>query len=192
FRAVATRYEKRAHIYLGTVTLAVLITWLRTCSGKQCPVTSFADPVRATDGLALAHQLLNGLDQRANRILAQVAVLKDNGSNPGIVDRAGALQAEAEAVSLPYLIRYAELGLALHQAIGGAEHDLATTITRLQRLTIGGDYRSFTDIACFMDGLPLPSPSVTRSAPSDEHVRFAWHQLVDPTCPAGHRRPATR
>ncbi|WP_437097616.1 IS5 family transposase [Streptomyces longwoodensis] len=30
FRAVATRYEKRAYIYLGTVTLAALIVWLRT------------------------------------------------------------------------------------------------------------------------------------------------------------------
>ncbi|WP_078531390.1 MULTISPECIES: IS5 family transposase [Streptomyces] len=30
FRAVATRYEKRAHIYLGTVTLAALMIWLRT------------------------------------------------------------------------------------------------------------------------------------------------------------------
>ncbi|MCX5535890.1 IS5 family transposase [Streptomyces sp. NBC_00006] len=30
FRAVATRYEKRAYIYLGTVTLAALIIWLRT------------------------------------------------------------------------------------------------------------------------------------------------------------------
>lgn len=29
FRAVATRYEKRAHIHLGTVTLAALIIWLR-------------------------------------------------------------------------------------------------------------------------------------------------------------------
>ncbi|MFD9053585.1 IS5 family transposase [Streptomyces zaomyceticus] len=30
FRAVATRYEKRAYIYLGTVTFAALIIWLRT------------------------------------------------------------------------------------------------------------------------------------------------------------------
>ena len=29
FRAVATRYEKRAYIYLGTVTLAALTIWLR-------------------------------------------------------------------------------------------------------------------------------------------------------------------
>jgi transposase len=30
FRAVATRYEKRAYIHLGTVTLAALAIWLRT------------------------------------------------------------------------------------------------------------------------------------------------------------------
>jgi transposase len=30
FRAVATRYEKRAYIYLGTITLATLVIWLRT------------------------------------------------------------------------------------------------------------------------------------------------------------------
>lgn len=30
FRAVATRYEKRGYISLGTVTLAALISWLRT------------------------------------------------------------------------------------------------------------------------------------------------------------------
>jgi transposase len=30
FRAVATRYDKRAYIYLGTVTVASLVIWLRT------------------------------------------------------------------------------------------------------------------------------------------------------------------
>ncbi|WP_331755645.1 hypothetical protein [Streptomyces sp. NBC_01643] len=29
-KAVATRYEKRAHTYLGTITLAALTIWLRT------------------------------------------------------------------------------------------------------------------------------------------------------------------
>ncbi|MEW2426294.1 transposase [Streptomyces nigra] len=29
-RAVATRYEKRAYIYLGTVSLTTLMIWLRT------------------------------------------------------------------------------------------------------------------------------------------------------------------
>lgn len=30
FRAVATRYDKRAYIYLGTVTAATLLIWLRS------------------------------------------------------------------------------------------------------------------------------------------------------------------
>ncbi|GLV82423.1 hypothetical protein Slala03_21120 [Streptomyces lavendulae subsp. lavendulae] len=30
FRAVASRYEKRAYTYLGTITLAALVIWLRT------------------------------------------------------------------------------------------------------------------------------------------------------------------
>ncbi|MFC4121438.1 IS5/IS1182 family transposase, partial [Nonomuraea zeae] len=30
FRAVATRYDKRAYIFRGTVTLAALVIWLRT------------------------------------------------------------------------------------------------------------------------------------------------------------------
>ncbi|MGW4473859.1 IS5/IS1182 family transposase, partial [Nonomuraea sp. NPDC004354] len=30
FRAVATRYDKRAYMFLGTVTVAALVIWLRT------------------------------------------------------------------------------------------------------------------------------------------------------------------
>jgi hypothetical protein len=30
FRAVATRYDKRGYVYLGTVTAAALLIWLRT------------------------------------------------------------------------------------------------------------------------------------------------------------------
>lgn len=29
FRAVATRYDKRGYVYLGTVTAAALLIWLR-------------------------------------------------------------------------------------------------------------------------------------------------------------------
>ncbi|MEV8529254.1 ATP/GTP-binding protein [Streptomyces sp. NPDC052000] len=141
--------------------------------------TSFADPVRATDELVLAHQLLDGLDQRANRILAHLAALiADAGSDQGVVGRAHALQAEAEAAGLPYLTRYVELGLALHHAIRGAGHDLAATIGRLQDLTAGGDFGFFTDIAHFMGDLSLPGPSATRWTEGEEHVRSAWRSLV--------------
>jgi transposase len=30
FRAVATRYDKRAHVFLGTITTAALVIWLRS------------------------------------------------------------------------------------------------------------------------------------------------------------------
>jgi transposase len=33
FRAVATRYDKRAYIFLGTVTVASIKIWLRSISG---------------------------------------------------------------------------------------------------------------------------------------------------------------
>ncbi|MFE3687630.1 hypothetical protein ACFXPM_30975 [Streptomyces sp. NPDC059095] len=76
--------------------------------------TAVTDPMRATEELALADQLLAGLDQRANRILAQVvALIKDAGSYPALTDRAQALRAAAENAGLPYLTRYVELGLAL-------------------------------------------------------------------------------
>lgn len=37
FRAVTTRYDRRACIYLGTITVATLTLRLRTWSGKQDP-----------------------------------------------------------------------------------------------------------------------------------------------------------
>lgn len=30
YRAVATRYDKRAYVYLGTATVAATLIWLRT------------------------------------------------------------------------------------------------------------------------------------------------------------------
>ncbi|MEV8457688.1 ATP/GTP-binding protein [Streptomyces sp. NPDC052095] len=45
-------------------------------------VLSFADPARADDELALAYQLLNGLDQRSNTLLARiVALIEDAGAD---------------------------------------------------------------------------------------------------------------
>ncbi|MGW8882519.1 ATP/GTP-binding protein, partial [Streptomyces mirabilis] len=50
---------------------------------------SFADPARrAGDELALAHQLLNGLDQRSNTLLAQVVTLIKDAGTDTVPDRA--------------------------------------------------------------------------------------------------------
>ncbi|MFD3940620.1 hypothetical protein ACFWSF_38145 [Streptomyces sp. NPDC058611] len=122
---------------------------------------SFADPDRADDELALARQLLEGLGQRSNSLLAQVvALIKDAGTS-GVTDRAQSLHAEIEAAGLPFLHRFVELALAFHHAVRGENQDLGATIDRLRTLTTGG-FAYFTDLAHFMASLPLPEPSTTR------------------------------
>ncbi|MGW2600006.1 ATP/GTP-binding protein [Streptomyces klenkii] len=139
---------------------------------------SFADPVRADDELALAHQLLDGLDQRANTLLARIVALIKDAGTPGVTDRAQNLRTDIEAAGLPYLIRFLELGLAFHHAVRGAGDDLAATVERLHDLTAGGDFAYFTDIAHFMAGLPLPGPTATRWISGEQAVRDRWHRLV--------------
>ncbi|MGW7328139.1 ATP/GTP-binding protein [Streptomyces sp. NPDC054840] len=139
---------------------------------------SFADPVRADSELALAHQLLDGLDQRSNTLLAQiVALIKDAGSGD-VTARAQNLRTDIEAAGLPFLHRFVELALAFHHAVRGEDHGLAAAIGRLRALTATGDFAYFTDVAYFMAGLPLPEPSTTRWANSEDDVRSAWRGLV--------------
>ncbi|MFB9485503.1 hypothetical protein ACFFSH_40025, partial [Streptomyces filamentosus] len=141
---------------------------------------SFADPARAADELALAHQLLEGLDQRSNTLLAQVvALIKDAGtSDRDIAARAESLRTDIETAGLPFLHRFVELALAFHHAVRGDDQDLAVTIGRLRTLTATGDFAYFTDITHFMAGLPLPAPSTTRWTRSEDDVRSAWRGLV--------------
>ncbi|MFC6987100.1 hypothetical protein [Streptomyces cirratus] len=140
---------------------------------------SFADPVRADDELALAHLLLDGLDQRSNTLLAQVvALIKDAGTH-GVPDRAQSLHSDIEAAGLPFLHRFVELAAAFHHAVRDEHQDLAATISRLRELTASGDFAYFVDVAHFMAGLPLPGPSATRWTESEEHVRSSWRRLVE-------------
>ncbi|WP_372412095.1 ATP/GTP-binding protein [Streptomyces luteireticuli] len=140
---------------------------------------SFADPDRADDELALAHQLLDGLDQLSNTLLAQVvALIKDAGTDDALTDRAQGLHADIDNAGLPYLIRFLELGLAFHHAVRGEDQNLAATIDRLRELTATGDFAYFTDIAHFMAGLPLPGPTTTRWIDGPDGVRARWQHLV--------------
>ncbi|GGY79018.1 ATP/GTP-binding protein [Streptomyces omiyaensis] len=141
---------------------------------------SFADPDRAADELAYAHQLLDGLDQRSNTLLTQVvALIKDAGtSDRDVAARAENLRTDIETAGLPFLHRFVELALAFHHAVRGADQDLAATIGRLRTLTTTGDFAYFTDIAHFMADLPLPAPSTVRWTKSEDEVRSAWRGLV--------------
>ncbi|MFD0271384.1 hypothetical protein ACFVGY_33170 [Streptomyces sp. NPDC127106] len=138
---------------------------------------SFADPDRADDELALAHQLLDGLDQRSNTLLAQVVALKDAGTGD-VTTRAQSLRDDLEAAGLPFLHRFVELALAFHHAVRGEDQAQAATIGRLRALTATGDFAYFTDIAHFMAGFPLPEPSTPRWITSEADVRAAWRGLV--------------
>ncbi|MEW1637582.1 hypothetical protein AB0469_26365 [Streptomyces sp. NPDC093801] len=139
---------------------------------------SFTDPTRADDELALAHQLLEGLDQRSNTLLAQVvALIKDAGTGD-VTARAHNLRTDIETAGLPFLHRFVELALAFHHAVRGEDQDVAAAISRLRTLTATGDFAYFTDIAHFMAGLPLPEPSTTRWTKSETDVRSAWRCLV--------------
>ncbi|WP_327372291.1 ATP/GTP-binding protein [Streptomyces sp. NBC_01217] len=139
---------------------------------------SFADPDRADAELCLAHQLLEGLDQRSNALLAQVvALIKDAGTD-GITDRARSLNTDITAAGLPFLHRFVELAVAFHHAVREEDQELAAAIRRLRELTATGDFAYFTDIAHFMGGLPLPGPTTTQWIDSPDAVRTRWQHLV--------------
>ncbi|WP_030965920.1 hypothetical protein [Streptomyces sp. NRRL S-378] len=143
---------------------------------------SFADPARADDELALAHQLLDGLDgldQRSNTLLAQVvALIKDAGTD-GVIGRVQSLHAQIDAAGLPFLHRFVELALAFHHAVRGEDQDVAATIDRLRALTTTGDFAYFADIAHFMAGRPGPASSTTRWLDSPDLTRARWQGIVE-------------
>ncbi|GAA4120045.1 hypothetical protein [Streptomyces hundungensis] len=139
---------------------------------------SFADPQRADDELALAHQLLDGVDQRANRLLAHITALIKDAGTPALPERAEQLRADIEAAGLPYLYRFLELALAFHHSVDSDGQALAVTIDRLHALTASGDFAHFYDIAHFMAGLSRTPGSAVRWLDGPDTARTKWRRLV--------------
>ncbi|MFK8905906.1 hypothetical protein [Streptomyces sp. YS-3] len=140
---------------------------------------AFADPARTDDELAFAHQLLDGLDQRANTLRAHIAALIRDAGAADVTDRAHSLRTGIDTSGLPYLHRFVELALAFHRAVCNDAGGLAATVGRLHELTDDtGDFSHFIDIAHFMADLPLPSPTATRWIDGNETVRNRWRHLV--------------
>ncbi|MER6218837.1 hypothetical protein ABT213_33010 [Streptomyces sp. NPDC001674] len=136
---------------------------------------SFADPDRADDELALAHQLLEGLDQRSHP--PRPGRRLDQGRRNRRRRHPRSEPANRHRCrGLPFLHRFVELALAFHHAVRGEEQDQAATIGRLHALTTTGDFAYFTDIAHYMAGLPLPETSTTRWTKSEAGVRSAWRR----------------
>ncbi|USQ85938.1 hypothetical protein NFX46_20760 [Streptomyces phaeoluteigriseus] len=68
--------------------------------------------------------------------------------------------------------------LAFHHAAQGEEDKIRVVINRLRELTRACDYAYYVDIAHFMAGLPLPSPSTATWLDGPDAVRAHWQQLV--------------
>ncbi|WP_431776301.1 ATP/GTP-binding protein [Streptomyces cucumeris] len=144
-------------------------------------VTAFTDPARADDELALAHQYLAQLDQRATTFYAAVAaLLRDAGTDRDVTDRATALLTQSTAAGLPWLTPLIHTAVAFHHAVRGAQNDLTATIDRLREATANGDFAYYVDIAHFMADLPLPAdrPSQPQWLDGDEPTRQRWRALV--------------
>ncbi|WP_308124893.1 ATP/GTP-binding protein [Streptomyces sp. NEAU-YJ-81] len=142
-------------------------------------VTAFAAPIRAADELALAHQYLAQLDQRATTLYAHVAALiRDAGTDHEVTDRATVLRTEIAVSGLAWLTPLLETALAFHHAVRDAPDDLAATLDRLREATANGDFTYYVDIATAMGGLPQPAGSTVLWLDDAHTVRERWRALV--------------
>ncbi|MGW3271850.1 hypothetical protein ACWDFH_10295 [Streptomyces kronopolitis] len=142
-------------------------------------VVAFSAPQRADDELALAHQYLEPLDQRATTFYAAVAALvRDAGTEADVTDRATVLRTESTVAGLPLLTPLIETAAAFHHAVRGAHEDLAATLDRLREASSDGDFAYYVDIVTAMGDLPQPEDSATQWLEEAPTVRRRWRALV--------------
>ncbi|MGK5548487.1 ATP/GTP-binding protein, partial [Streptomyces sp. URMC 127] len=141
---------------------------------------AFTDPARADDELALAHQLLEPLDQRATHLYAGIAaLLRDAGTHHNdVTDRATVLRTEIAVSGLAGYGPLLETALAFHHAVRGAHDDLTTAIGRLREATANGDYAYYIHIAAAMGDLPQPASPAIHWLDDAHTVRARWRALV--------------
>ncbi|MFG2681279.1 ATP/GTP-binding protein [Streptomyces sp. NPDC048392] len=167
----AARTEAEQHDALGEQAIAQTHIAL---------VTAFADPVRADDELALAHQLLDRLDQRATTLLAHVvALVRDAGTDRDVTGRATVLRTEINVAGLAWLTPLLETALAFHHAVRGAQDDLTATIDRLREETANGDFAYYVHITAAMGDLPQPAGPAIRWLDGEQATRERWRALVN-------------
>lgn len=141
---------------------------------------AFTDPATADTELALAEQLLAGVDLRATTLITHIAALaRDAGrSDADIDDRAQVLRAEIRTAGVTYTELALELALVFHHAVRDDHDQVAATLARLRENTRGGDFFYYCDIAAFMADLALEEGSPTRWIDGAQHTRRRWRGLV--------------
>lgn len=151
-----------------------------TSQTQRAFTLAFTHPDRAGDEIDLAEQLLTGLTLRATTLTLQTAALLRDAGNPtaDVEDRAHLLRTETRVAGLLSAEATLELAVCFHHAVQEAHHQITTAISRLRELTRNGDYSHYTDIAHFMAGLPLTTPSPAQWLDRDGPTRDRWHTLV--------------
>nr|WP_285544087.1 ATP/GTP-binding protein [Streptomyces lavendulae] len=139
---------------------------------------AFTDPDRADAEIALAEQLLAGLDQRATALTLKVAALARAAGTFTDLGGAQALRTEIHAAGITAAEVVLEAALALHHSVLGETDKLRTVIDRLHQCAQPGDYAYYADIAHYMAGLPLAAPSAVTWLDGPDAVRGRWQQLV--------------
>ncbi|MEU8949693.1 ATP/GTP-binding protein [Streptomyces sp. NPDC048489] len=135
-------------------------------------------PDQATAEIDLAHQLLVGLNLRATTINVRRAELIRDAGSDSVDDQIATLRAELDTAGLTSLAPAIELAGAFHRAVLDDHAALNATLARLRHLTSTEDHAYFVDIAHFMAGLPLSSPSPARWLEGQHSTRQRWRALV--------------
>ncbi|MEU9405753.1 ATP/GTP-binding protein [Streptomyces sp. NPDC048281] len=164
----AARTEAEEHGNLGEQAIA---------QANLALVTAFTDPAQADDEIALARQLLTGLDQRATSLTAQTAAIARDAGTPAGTEPARALRAEIHEAGITAAQAVLELTLVFHHTVRNEQDDAQAAIARLHALTATSD-RYYRDIAHSIAGLPLPEPSTTLWLDDPEEVRARWHRIL--------------
>jgi energy-converting hydrogenase Eha subunit E len=141
---------------------------------------AFTDPAVADSELALAEQLLAGVDLRATTLITRIAALTcDAGrTDADVDDRARVLRTEIRTAGVTYIELALDLALAFHHAVRDDQDQVAATIARLRENTRGGDFAYYGDIAAFMAGVVPARPSGARWVDSEPATRQRWRALV--------------
>ncbi|MEV7980862.1 ATP/GTP-binding protein [Streptomyces sp. NPDC086519] len=141
---------------------------------------SFTDPDVVDDELALAEQLLAGVDLRATTLITHIAALaRDAGrTDADVDDRAQVLRTEIRTAGVAYLELALDLTLAFHHAVRADHEQAAATVARIQANTIGGDYAYYADIACYMANLTVQETAGAQWVDGADVVRARWRDLV--------------
>ncbi|MFI9788521.1 ATP/GTP-binding protein [Kitasatospora sp. NPDC051984] len=148
------------------------------CQAQLALVTALADPAAGDAEIALAEQLLTGLNQQATTLTVRTAALLRDAGTSGVAERAQALRAAAAMAGLTAVAPTIELAAAFHHAVTGDHTALAAVEERLRDLTAGGDYAYYRDIMAFMADREPATWSGTAWLDSADMVRTRWRTLV--------------